>query len=160
MIKLQSSPVKYNHFISFFHFKDISSIFFPKILSARISIPNNLESKAFNSLDASELFTAFLLRVNGTAWSGKRGAPLWGSSMPYHCTLARLHVTGITSLWSAYIGWPDPAGLWVLPGRLRPLDPYEPSIRELIQPPEVSVFLLVTFWSFPNLTYEEVIGKL
>lgn len=63
VIKLQSSPVKYNQFISFFHFKDISSIFFPKILSARISIPNNLESKAFNSLEASELFTAFLLRV-------------------------------------------------------------------------------------------------
>lgn len=85
VIKLQSSPVKYNQFISFFHFKDISSIFFPKILSARISIPNNLESKAFNSLEASELFTAFLLRVQWNCMVQQNSKLLKVSSV--YCTM-------------------------------------------------------------------------
>ena len=62
-------PLYFLHFL-LFRFKDISSIFFSQILSVRISIPNNLESQAFNSLKASELFIAFLLRVNWTMWAG------------------------------------------------------------------------------------------
>lgn len=50
--------------------KKRTSKFFPKISLVTISIPNSLESKVFHSLEASEIFIAFLWRVNWT-WGGR-----------------------------------------------------------------------------------------
>lgn len=67
VIKLLSILVKLCCFVSFlyfFFFSRTSPKFFPKILLIAISIPNNLESKVFHGLEASEIFIAFLWRVS------------------------------------------------------------------------------------------------